>query len=398
MQKLNLLPELYTITEQKTPRDRNLFIIADSTRYQTIYEGAPDLARRMHFLEIIPHTPDVVRSALDNAITQRLRDERIPIRERFERIHFSPGALDAIAALGEYKDGAPPSSHLSLMDAIAEEAETSRPKGEFTVTEEHVFRAVARDTRNTTEAVRGEFARRMAHGGFEGNMVIQEALLKGFYRAYPEPRGGMLNPLNLPAEAAGAGISIFSDAPPERPGPRVVSSSVDSAPVETSGPRVVSVSEAGNNGGATGPRVVATSGVAADPASSVPLEAGVYTEERFVELIRERFPEYRNSAGEIHGHFRSYVNSMARIARNRWIAEGCPTVEVNGISIPRESIIVDVNRQFVEASEAAGRADSERLRRAYESRAEGYERRGTEEMPDSLREAGRRVFEMATRR
>ena len=379
---LNLLPELYAITEQKTPRDRNLFIIADSTRYQTIYEAAPDLARRMHFLEIIPHTPDVIRHAMDNGIAQRLSDVRIPIRERYERIHFSPEALDAIAALGEYKDGAPPSSHLSLMDALSEEAETAHPTGEFTVEREHVFRAVARDTRTTTAAVRTEFARRMAHGGFEGNMAIQEALLEGFYRAYPEPRGGMLNPLNLPAEAAGAGVSIFGDAPSESPRPRIVPSTTDPAPVDTSGPRVVS-----------------TSGVVADPSTtSVPLEAGVFTEERFVELIRERFPEYRNSAGEIHGHFRPYVNSMARVARNRWIAEGCPTIEMNGLRIPRESIVVDVVRQFTEATETAGRADAERLRRAYDRPADGYERRGTEDMPDSLRESGRRMFEMAIRR
>jgi hypothetical protein len=187
-----------------------------------------------------------------------------------------------------------------------------------------------------------------------------------------------------PRVAQRFGLSLSSPPPsvPPPPGPRVVASSVDPSPVEGEGPRVVS-----------------TSGVVAEPAAaSVPLEAGVFTEERFVELIRERFPEYRNSAGEIHGHFRPYVNSMARVARTRWIAEGCPTVEVNGLSIPRESIVVDVVRQVTEASEAAGRADAERLRRAYERPAEGFERRGTEEMPDSLREAGRRVFEMAVRR
>jgi hypothetical protein len=175
-------------------------------------------------------------------------------------------------------------------------------------------------------------------------------------------------------------FNITEDAPP--PEPRVVASTVDATRAEGEGPRVVE-----------------TSGVAPDPAAtSVPVEAGVFTEERFIELIRERFPEYRNSAGEIHGHFRPYVNAMARLARTRWIAEGCPTIEVNGLRIPRETIIVDVNRQFVEASEAAGRADAERLRRAYERPADSFERRGTDEMPDSLREAGRRVFEMAVRR
>ncbi|HSA59348.1 MAG TPA: hypothetical protein VLJ37_06650 [bacterium] len=237
---------------------------------------------------------------------------------------------------------------------------------------------------------------------------VTTAMIDGYVQAnYPDiaQRFHVTGGTPPPSAPPPSGLRLVSDtaSDPARSGsdsaPRVVSSSVDSPPADTSGPRVVADTSGGGNGTSTGPRVVSTSGVVADPAIvAMPAEAAVFTEDRFVELIRERFPEYRNSAGEIHGHFRSYVNAMARIARNRWIAEGCPSTEVSGLRIPRESLVVDVVRQFTEAAEAAGRADAERLRHAYERPADGYERRGTEDMPDSLRDAGRRVFEMTTRR
>lgn len=350
---LNLLPELYAITEQKTPRDRNLFIIADSTRYQTIYEAAPDLARRMHFTEIIPHTPDVIRGSIDNGLTLRRNDVRIPIRERFARIHFSRGALDAIAALGEYKDGAPPSSHLALLDALAEEADNAHPTGQFTVEQEHVLRAVARDTRKTIESVRTEFARRMAPGGFEGNRVIQEALLESFYREYPEPRGGKLNPLNLPPEAAGAGVSIFSDA---------ASNSVQSVVAST----------------------------ADKPAAAVRLTE-IFTNKTFADQIRTYYPDLKNPK------FEKYVNAMANVARGRWLAaleasdpDHPPLMIVKNVALPREDFVEAALRDLVVAMDQRQHPQVLELRLIADKG--GVSPGRIEAYPTSLLETGRRAF------
>ncbi|HEX5035900.1 MAG TPA: AAA family ATPase, partial [bacterium] len=325
--KVNLLPELYSIMEQKTARDANLYIVLDSTRYQTIYEAAPDLARRTHFVEVIPQTPDVIRNAMDVGIDLRRKDERPAFRERFERVEFSSGALDAIAALGDYKDGAPPSCHLALLDSLAEEAETAKPTGKVTVEADHVFRLVARDTRRSLSAVRTEYQRRMAPGGFEGNRIIQDAILKAFYREYPEPRGGMINPLDLPAEAADTGASIFE---------------------------AESLAEA-----------IGLDRVASDAKKS----SASFSESDFETLFKAKFRNIELTVDT------EVIRRLSKVAYKRWEREGRPMDGVEGHHYPSEGVLEDVLEQAASlAKEGAMKEAFEKASREAEDRREREEK------------------------
>ncbi|HEX5036999.1 MAG TPA: ATP-binding protein [bacterium] len=212
-QPLNLLKELYTIMEGVNPQYRDVHFILDSTRWQIIREAAPDMLRRAQFMEIIPTTPEDLRSALESGVRSRRTshaDDRI--RARFERITFSPDALDAITAMGEYRDGAPPSSHLSMIDTLAEEA-SQHTTGPLTITREHVLRLVARDRALPIAEVRRELETRLGTEGIRQNPRIQSAILEGFYRAYPEPMRGRVNPMDLAAVADANPASLFDSAP-----------------------------------------------------------------------------------------------------------------------------------------------------------------------------------------
>ncbi|HEX5037002.1 MAG TPA: ATP-binding protein [bacterium] len=214
-QPLNLLKDLYTIMEGMNPQYRNVHFILDSTRWQTIQEAAPDMLRRAQFMEIVPATPEDLRKALDSGIeSRRLKHKDDRIRQRFERIGFSSEALDAVAALGEYRDGAPPSSHLSLIDKLAEEA-SQHTSGKFTITQDHVLRLVAREKALPIAQVKQELERRLGGEGVARNPRIQSAIMEGFYRAYPNPMNGRVNPMNVDALNKQNGASIFADSSAE---------------------------------------------------------------------------------------------------------------------------------------------------------------------------------------
>lgn len=196
-QPLNLLKKIYEITEGGDGRYRNLHFLLDSTRWEVIERAAPDLLRRTGFVEVAPPLPQELRSALDIAISlRRSGSEGAILQRRYNQMTFTPEALDAIAALGHFERGAPPSSHLTVMDGlVAEMSRAHRGSSDSVeITAADVISHVARRTHSSETRVEADFRSVMAVG-IENNPVIQSRILEGFYRAYPNPRNGFRNPL-----------------------------------------------------------------------------------------------------------------------------------------------------------------------------------------------------------
>ncbi len=239
-QPLNLLPRLYNIMEQRP----GLFFVLESTRWPEIEAAAPDLLRRAGFSEITPPTPQKLREMLDVGVRMRRDGNKGQVlQRRYNAYTFTSEALDAITALGAYERGAPPSSHLMVMDQVMAEVARSRRGGSggTEISAEDVIRYVARSTHTDADQVRQNL-RGLLAGGVADNPRIEARIVEGFYRAYPTPRSGFVNPvrpnpnpafimhdgerIDLPAgsyvsarEAVNAGNPTASPAAPTAPAP-----------------------------------------------------------------------------------------------------------------------------------------------------------------------------------
>lgn len=194
-EKLNLLPRLYNIMEQRP----EVFMILESTRWQTIEAKGPDLLRRTGFAEITPPTPQKLRGVLEVGINQRKSGNKGKVLERrYSTYTFTPDALDAITALGAYERGAPPSAHLMVMDtAIAAFNKAYRQDNSIgtQITAEHIVQFVARKTSKSPDTVRNDL-RTLLQGGIQNNPRVQAKIVESFYAAYKDPRAGFLNPVS----------------------------------------------------------------------------------------------------------------------------------------------------------------------------------------------------------
>ncbi len=220
-QALNLLKKMYEILEGNDPRYENLHFLFDSTRWEVIEQAAPDLLRRTEFVETRPMLPQEIRTVMDVGIQGRLNgDEGRVLRGRYQRANLQPQALDAITALGAFERGAPPSSHLTLMDNVVTEITRANrgTTGTVEITEADVINSVARRTGRTPGQVEAEL-RGLLEGGIENNTRIQERIVEGFYRAYPNPKDGHINPLDPTASTDGAEAADGAD-PAEAPDAR----------------------------------------------------------------------------------------------------------------------------------------------------------------------------------
>jgi len=362
---LNLLKELYTIMEGMNPQYRNVHFILDSTRWQTIREAAPDMLRRAEFMEIRPPFPEDVRRALVVGIdARRLRHKDDRIRERFERITFSPEALDAITAIGEFRDGAPPSSHLSIIDKIAEEADRHTNQ-KLSITREHVVRWIARETSRRVSDVNAELADRLGPDGVRKNPRIQAAIMEGFYRAYPEPMRGRINPLEQVVVAGGNPGSIFDDSAFGKSG------SLADSLLNPTGMQA------------------ATSSPISSPVSDHLKD--VFTDATFADQIRTYYPDLKNQK------FDKIVDAMAGVARKNWLAaleasgsDHPPLTIVKNFALPREDFVEGELRNLVAFMEQRRHPQSLELKLVFEKG--GVSPGRIDAYPTSLLEAGRKAF------
>ncbi len=228
-QPLNLLSRIYDIMEGTDPRYRNLHFILDSTRWEEIRKAAPDIPRRAAKVEIVPPLVTEVRKALDDGIQWRRSggEGAIPQR-RYSRATFTPEALDAIAALGSFADGAPPSSHLSVMDEVVASAVRASGPGQapVQVTAQNVVDFVAGRANRPLAEVQAEWAS-VQREGLAGHVRVQQGIEEGFYRAYPNPINGRQT--RIPGGAAAVQA-------PQAPAPSArVASSSSGAPLTGAG-------------------------------------------------------------------------------------------------------------------------------------------------------------------
>lgn len=121
--------------------------------------------------------------------------------------------------------------------------------------------------------------------------------------------------------------------------------------------------------------------------TSSPAPQADFSEAHFAELIADRFPQFKNPEGHIHGHFRGFVAALARLARNEWNRTGRPVTQVGGVTIPSEALVTQIVERAVQQGESQNRAGVEHLRRVYENRAESLERRGEEAAREVFRRA-----------
>jgi hypothetical protein len=315
---LNLLPRFYRIMEDEAYK--NLYIVLESTRWKTIETAAGDLLRRTAFGEVKPPLPQDVRKALETGIELRRTGKGVSkaTQKRFERLAFTPEALDAVTALGSFEvRGAPPSSYLTVLDGVARDVSKKTPAGKASITVQDVIDYVARRTGAKPSEVAGDL-KLLLKDGLENNPQIQSRLVASFYRAYPEPYNGFFNPVAPNPEKVVVTRNGEEEALPRgayataQEAIRALSSSPSQAPETEIDLTEIRISEAS----------------ASDLAKAAPRSA--YTPKDFEALFKAKYEGVERHLDAAN------LSRLSEAAFKLWEKDGKPMDVVKGRALPKD--------------------------------------------------------------
>lgn len=345
-ESLNLLIRLYRIMEDY----KNVFIVLESTRWQDIEKAAPDILRRTYSSELRPPLPQEVRKALETGIEIRKsgKDVTKVSQKRYERLTFTPEALDAVTALGSFERGAPPSAYLLVMDGVASDVSKKTPKGKANVMEDDVVRYVAKRTGSDVADVQSELDA-LLKGGVENNPKIQSRVVTSFYRAYASPYNGFFNPVVPNPEK----VTITRSNGEE-----------EALPIGA----YKSAAEAIRAGESYAPTAPITSRLAAAAGTGLKTPtAPNFTQDDFVDLIKAKFQKIELTVNS------GAIKTLADLAFEEWERKGKPMDVINGHNLPNADVIDAVMTRAAAAAKDVilKPALSEAIRKAEERRAEG---------------------------
>lgn len=354
---LNLLIRLYRIMEDY----KNIYIVLESTRWQTIEAAAADILRRTYSAEMRPPLPQEVRNALEVGIKIRKSGKGVTkvSQKRYERLTFTSEALDTITALGSFERGAPPSAYLTVMDGVASEVSKKIPKGAANITADDVISYVARRTGSAPSDVRSK-ADSLLKGGVENNPKIQSDVVQSFYRAYTAPYNGFFNPVVPNPEK----VMVTRSNGEEEPLPRgAYKTAADAIRAGESYVPTVSIINSIAQAAGTG-----------SPSTASP----DFTRDDFVDLFKAKFQKIELTVSA------KTIKTLADFAFDEWEKKGKPMDVIDGHSLPSEAIIDGVMaRAESVAKDALKPALSEAIQKAEERRADG--KTFTDDLPVDLK-------------